>query len=222
MLLFGLLILGILIVIGMFSHQAEQNRRKDLAQFATLNGLSYSPEKVLQFDERFREFSFLHKGTRRYARHCMHGQLAGGNFLICEYHYQVNHHHGKNRRSQHYLSTLIMCHPPFNLKPLLIRPEGMMDKLKSSVGGYDISFSSEAFSKQFHVTSPDREWAYAVLQPQTIDLLLQRPNNLEYHMQHGWLCLRQKKGLNQQSLASLIHLAQTIIENIPDPYKVNQ
>ncbi|MCZ6810529.1 MAG: hypothetical protein O7D97_00875, partial [Planctomycetota bacterium] len=55
---------------------------------------------------------------------------------------------------------------------LLIRREGMFDKLAGAFGFDDIDFESAEFSKRFYVKSPDKRFAYDVIHPRMMEFLL--------------------------------------------------
>jgi hypothetical protein len=61
------------------------------------------------------------------------------------------------------------------LHPLIIRPENFMDKVTQFLGFEDINFELNEFSNRFHVTSPERQWAFDVLHQATMEFLLESP-----------------------------------------------
>jgi hypothetical protein len=62
--------------------------------------------------------------------------------------------------------------PYINVPDLLIRREGIFDKLKGAIGFDDIDFESAEFSKKFYVMSPDKKFAYDVVHPRMMEFLL--------------------------------------------------
>ena len=66
---------------------------------------------------------------------------------------------------------------PFrNVPDLLIRPEGFFDKVAGAFGFDDIDFESEEFSRAFFVKSSDKRFAYDVLHPRMLELLMAERN----------------------------------------------
>ena len=61
------------------------------------------------------------------------------------------------------------------LKPLFIRHETVFDRLADAVGFEGVQFESAAFSKAFHVRSPNRHWAFDVLPQATMEFLMDSP-----------------------------------------------
>jgi hypothetical protein len=140
------------IAIGIY---AASKRRKDLAEWALRNGLTFIAEKNRNFDSRYPGFSCLQKGDSRYACNIMTGGIAGRVFLGCDYHYAT----GSGKSRHHHNFSLVIVNSPILLEPLLIRPENLADKLVALAGFDDINFESAEFSRKFYVKAPDKKWA---------------------------------------------------------------
>ena len=82
----------------------------------------------------------------------------------------------------------MIVHPPWDTPPLLIRPEGIFDKIKSVIGFDDIDFESAEFSRKFYVKSTDKRFAYDVLHPRMMEFLLAEMPPL-IDIEDGALCL---------------------------------
>jgi hypothetical protein len=112
------------------------------------------------------------------------------------------------------LFTCVAVKADMPLIPLRIRPEIAADRLASALGFNDIDFESAAFSAAFHVSSPDRKWAYDVLPPRQIEFLLRRPRWwLELG---GWWCLvAVPGGLAAEKIPEAIATATGFLAGIP-------
>ncbi len=214
----GLIILfiGVAIVFVVFAHQAEKKKREQIRLYAQSRHLRFSPDKDRAFAKSFRDFRFLAQGSNRFAQYRMQGEVNGHQLLMCEYHYQVTSSNGKQTTTHHYWSTLVMLRPSFRLKPLAIRREGFFDKMKATFGWDDIDFASAEFSRQFHVSAPDRDWAFAVVQPATMDLLMRSDRDLGVYMEQGWLMLGYKKRMDLGRLENMISTGCRLLDEIPD------
>ena len=206
----------VVVVLIIISFHAEKKRRERIRLFAVQRGYRFFPGKDRDFARTFQEFRCLQQGSSRFAQYRMDGEWNGMNMRICEYHYQVTHGSGKNRSTHHYWSTLLMLQPDFYLKPLTIRREGVFDKMKGAFGWDDIDFSSAEFSRNFYVTSPDRDWAFAVVQPRTMDLLMQKGGEYEFHMQQGWLMVRMKQRMDLNRIDPMAKVGSELLALIPD------
>jgi len=209
--LFFIIFAIILMGIGL---QMEQKRRAALKAYAAEKGYTYVPGKNTRFDDEFRELQFVGQGSNRYLRHQMTGEVQGHRLWIGEYHYQVTTHNGKSSQTHHYFSTLVMLQPEYHLKDLSIRREGLFDKFKAAFGWDDIDFASAEFSRKFHVSAPDRDWAFAFIQPSTMEFLLQT-EGLEYHIRRGWLVVRNKNKIRPQQLAGMLETGLTLLKQVP-------
>ncbi|MBI1337790.1 MAG: hypothetical protein GC164_12625 [Phycisphaera sp.] len=166
----------LVIVLIVAGQQQQKKRREALSAWAASRGWTYSEAKDRSFDERFEGFGSLRSGSNRYAYNIITGRLDKRDVLAFDYHYQTTSTDSKGHTTthHHYFSAVII-HAAQPLKPLMIRPESVLDKISGFFGYDDIDFESAEFSRAFYVKSPDRRWAYDVLQPTTIEFLLQAP-----------------------------------------------
>ncbi|MHC4981599.1 MAG: DUF3137 domain-containing protein [Planctomycetota bacterium] len=69
------------------------------------------------------------------------------------------------------------------LRRLHIAPERLADKFQSRLTGQDINFESRAFNKKFVVRAESKKWAFAVITPRVMELLLARP---KFHVEFDY------------------------------------
>jgi len=161
---------------AIWNSRMKDKRRKELAGWAQANGLKFLPDKDHSVWMRYQPFKCLQRGEDRYAYNIMLG--TAGQRVTCgfDYHYETHSTNSKGQRQthHHYLSALVVD-AGLPLKPLFIRPEGLLDKVTEFVGIDDIDFESAEFSQKFFVKSTDRRWAYDVLHQKTMELMLAYP-----------------------------------------------
>ena len=180
MLIFFVLIvvaaIGAAIGFAVWNSRMKDKRRKELAGWAQVNGLKFLPEKDHSVWMRYQPFKCLQRGEDRYAYNIMVGTSGTRVMSAFDYHYETHSTNSKGQRQTHhpYLSALVVD-AGLPLKPLFIRPEGLLDKVTEFVGIDDIDFESAEFSQKFFVKSPDRRWAYDVLHQKTMELMLAYP-----------------------------------------------
>ncbi|MCW5776220.1 MAG: hypothetical protein KIS87_07275 [Phycisphaeraceae bacterium] len=172
---FLLLALAVLAVIGIAwaVHMASVRRREALAEVAARIGLRFDARRDRRHDNDYSHFEVFRQGHSRAAYNTISGtlSLAGRDCRIKtgDFTYTVNH--GKSSTTFN-LSYLIL-HLPFDTAPdLLIRREGVFDKLAGAFGFPDINFESSEFSRRFHVRCRDRKFAYDLVTPRMMDFLL--------------------------------------------------
>ena len=87
--------------------------------------------------------------------------------------YKVTTSSGKSTTTTTYRFSYLILHMPWSGVPdLLIRREGMFDKIAGVLGFDDIDFESAQFSRRFHVSSTDKRFAYDVIDPRMMEFLL--------------------------------------------------
>jgi hypothetical protein len=176
---FGTLVIGLAVL----SHYLNVKRRKDLEAEAARLGWTFVPDKDHGLSLRFPNLKCLNRGSNRYAFNLLSGQCSGRPACGFDYHYETYSTDSKgHRKTSHHWFSVAMIETDLPLKPLLIRPEGFFDRIGEFFGLDDIDFESAQFSREFHVTSPDRKWAFDVIHQATMEFLLDAPRfTIELH-----------------------------------------
>ncbi|MEC8652510.1 MAG: DUF3137 domain-containing protein [Planctomycetota bacterium] len=187
----------IMIIAGVIGYLREKQRREDLQALAQKLGLRFRASNDSSHDDEYAQFEIFRRGHSRVAKNTMTGtvELFGRacKLVTGDFRYKVTSGSGKNRRTTTYHFSYLIAHTPWDTPPLLVRPEGVWDKLKGAFGFDDIDFESDEFSRKFYVNSSDRKFAYDVLHPQMMEYLLQaRPPMID--IEGGALCLSGGRG----------------------------
>lgn len=168
-----------LVLIGglaIYQYYRSQQRQKDLMALAARQGWTFRHARDGGMEARFGAFSCLQTGSNRYAYNVLEGAYRQRNLCAFDYHYETYSTDSKgNRQTHHHYFSAAVLDVNLPLKPLLIRPEGFFDKIGEFFGLDDIDFESSQFSREFHVTSPDRRWAFDVIHQATMEFLLNAP-----------------------------------------------
>ena len=162
----------LIIALVAYGVYADRKRRAELSAWAAGRGLVLSREKIRDLDKTYPNFGCLRYGDTRYAYNTVRGRLNGREMLGFDYHYVTGS--GKNRQVHLFSAVILTSDVP--LKPLLIRPENVFDKISEFFGADDIDFESAEFSRRFYVKSPDKRWAYDVIHARTMEFLLASPS----------------------------------------------
>lgn len=206
----------LIIVLSIAGAQQRKKRREDLAVFAKQMGLYFNPSKDYSFDERYRFFDTLRQGDSRYAYNILTGDFEGRNIVGFDYHYETSSRDSDGDRtttSHHFSAVIFQAGLP--LTGLTIRPEGAFDRFKRLFGFDDIDFESAEFSRQFHVTSRDRQLAYDVIQPKTMEIMLERPRFYLYFEQ-GLVMVMRSGQFKPNDYRAALHLVDDILDHIPE------
>ncbi len=191
-------------------------RRKELASWASGNGLAFRPRRDNGFDERYRAFGCLRRGYSRCAYNIAEGDWNGRQVTAFDYRYVTGS--GKNRQTHHFSAVVLRSNVA--LKALRIRSENIFDRVTEFFGLDDIDFESAEFSREFHVKSPDKRWAYDVLHQRTMEFLLSMPRfSIEFDDRHviAW----RNRRFNVETFESVIAVVEGVLDRLPG-YVVRQ
>ncbi len=170
-LLFILFVAVVAVVFLLAARQAAR-RRAAWAELAPRLGCRYSAEDLHNIP-RVYPHPLFRRGSGRRAYNTIEGRIENRDILCFDYLYQERHGSGKNRRTETYYFTCLLVRPPIAFKPLFIRPETFLDRIGEFIGFDDIDFESDEFSRRFHVKCPDKKFAYDILHPRAMELLLE-------------------------------------------------
>jgi hypothetical protein len=193
------LVLAAIAIAGAIAAQKQAQARRDaLASLASELGFRFDPSKDADHDDEYAQFEIFRRGHSRSAYNTLTGDIdpAGPDngldplpVKMGDYIYKVTTSNGKTTTTHTYHFSYAILHLPYaNVPNLLIRPEGMFDKLAGALGFDDIDFESAEFSRKFHVKSGDKKFAYDVCHPRMIEFLMNgRPPTID--IEHGRCCL---------------------------------
>ena len=209
----GLPIFVLVIAVVLFAYNLWQSakRGKELAAWAASKGLSFSAAKDRAFADQFLAFRCLHRGRSQYAHNVAQGAWNGRYVYAFDYHYVTGS--GKSRRTHRFSS--IVLRSSVSLKPLHLRPEGILDRVTEFFGLDDIDFESAEFSRSFHVKSKDKRWAYDVLHPRTIEFLLSMPR-FSIQFDDRYVIVWKDHRFEPEAFETAIHIAEGILDRLPE------
>jgi len=166
-------LVAVAILYGVAAH--ARKRREDLRALAQELGLRFDATGDRSYHPMYAHPIFR-KGKSRKTSNTIWGVMAVGPFPIevqmGDYRYDTGS--GRSRET-HRISYALFRLPFFGTPDLLIRKEGLGDKILGGLGFDDIDFESEAFSRRFWVKSEDKRYAYDVIHPRMMEFLLNGP-----------------------------------------------
>ncbi len=172
-----IIFLAIGLTIAYFGHLQQQKRRQELSELAAELGWQFDSSQNPSHEDRYPQFAIFTRGHSRYAYHTLRGQtVIDGRVwpvVMGDYHFRETSGTGKNRSTHTYQFSYLLLELPFLRScDLMVRQEGVFDKLAGMIGFDDIDFESAEFSDRFHVKSSDKKFAYDVLHPRMMEFLL--------------------------------------------------
>jgi hypothetical protein len=174
-----LAVVGLFVFLAYVSHRQAKARAAAIAAVAgRLGWMFHGDIKDHDFDDRHPQFGCFRRGHSRFAHNRLSGRIrAFDTDLPAEagdYHYKITSGSGKNRSTRTYRFSYALVALPFGarLPSLRVRSENLFDKLAGAIGFEDIDFESAEFSRRHHVSSSDRRFAHALIDPRMIEFLL--------------------------------------------------
>jgi hypothetical protein len=208
-----MIIIAIIVVatIGYLSWRYEQKRSAELRSWAARRSFRFRAAKDRNLARQYPDFKRLHRGHSRFVKNVMTGRRR--DLEVTAFDYQYTTGHGKNRQTHRESAAIVRSAHP--LIPLHIRHEHIFDKVGEFLGFDDIDFESAEFSRKFHVSSPDRKWAYDVLHNRTIEFLMKECFcDLDCD---GWhVMIHRNRRFSPQEFGRAMDLAVGFLERIPD------
>lgn len=214
--------IGFAIFAAIHAHQKAKARIAALSAWAASKQLGFAQAKRHDFDDYHPQLQCLRRGSNRYAHNISSGQWGSVYTTAFDYHYETHSTDSKgNRQTHHHHYSCMLLKPEHPMKPLLIRREGLFDKIKAGFGFNDIDFESAEFSKKFFVTAKDKRWAYDVIHTRTMEMLLANQIGFSIECDHEALCVVAKKHLEPHGFEQAYHYGLAVIDGIPDYAKQN-
>ncbi|MCC6678495.1 MAG: hypothetical protein IT436_15275 [Phycisphaerales bacterium] len=195
----GLIVILVIVLLGLgitgaiFAHRQQQKRRQALAELAARLGWTFVPDHERPGRDEYSAFPAFTRGHSQARFNTLAGpvEICGrsAGAVMGDFRYKVTSSNGKTTTTRTYnFSYLIIDIPLPGVPDLVVRREHLLDKLAGALGFDDIDFESEEFSRKFHVTSPDRKFAYDVIHPRMMEFLMSG-GRAAVEIRCGRLCL---------------------------------
>ncbi len=207
---------GLVVAFGIYAYHQNQKRLAALREWANSRQFTFDEAHDSTFEDRFAEFECFREGKKRYAYNILEGTYRNFPVTAFEYHNETysKDKDGKEQTHHHYFSAVII-ETGLPLKPLWIRPENIFDKVGEFMGFDDIDFESAEFSRKFHVSSPDRRWAFDILHQKAMEFLLAAPR-LSLEMQTQRILVRGSGCFDADDYQAALDTAVGLMEMLPD------
>jgi hypothetical protein len=200
---------------------SSHNRRKELADWAQSKGLKPNPSAGVKMASRYWQLKCLQRGDEHYAFNVMEGMV--NNFKVCtfDYYYEtVTSSYGNRLEDRvihgRYYFSAVVIETDFQLKPMIIHTENIINKIAEYTRLHDINFESMEFNNKFHVKASDRRWAYDVVNQATMELLL---NHCRFNIElNGNYVIAYRDDLFSPGyFEEALQLLTGIVDNLPKP-----
>jgi len=202
----GLLAAGLFVAYVIRQAAAAEERRKrrlaEMRAFADGLGLGFSEQKDPYHDEHYAHFELFRQGFDRNAYNTIWGEIVHGGRrfgINCgDFTYKTRETYtttdskGRTRTRTrivtHYFSYFILELDIPNIPDLLIRREGLFDRIAAAFGKDDIDFESAEFSRRYFIKCDNRKFAYDLIHPRMMEFMLQtRPGLID--LENNRICI---------------------------------
>ena len=165
---------GAVLIAVIFSirQRTALKRLASLEAWADEAGLFISPLRDDMLLNQFSDLQCFDQGSDQFADNVISGAWQGYSVQAFDFHYTKEYGRSEVER----VFSALVVGAPSRLKPLFIRPAEFKDHLAQAFGAQDIHFESAEFNRIFVVQAPDRKWAFDVLHPRAMALLLRTPS----------------------------------------------
>jgi hypothetical protein len=188
----------------------EQALHREYRSLAGRHGWSYrEADAALPF--RHAALPLFRRGDSRHAAHVLEGTAGGMPFLACTYRYTTGS--GRTRRTHSH--RVVEVPMPIDGPALTIAPERLRHKAWQAVGGADLDFESDGFSRRFWVKAEDRRLAYDTITPAMMEFLLERSGRWTWHWHGRSLLLVRRGRLRAREVLPALELAHAFRALLP-------
>lgn len=210
-----LVVLVVVAVLGVmaFGLLQARKRREELAAFAVQHGWTHTARDN-SWTRRFSGPPFGRGHTRR-ATNVLQGQHDGRPMVAFDYSYQVTTGSGENRSTTTYHHSVIGLGVGRRLPALSVTPEGFFGRLVGRLTNRDIELESEDFNRAFTVTCPDRKFAFDVLHPRMMELLLRTPD-IAWRFEGDTLLAVSSGKHTPAEVLRVLHVLDAVLDGIPE------
>ena len=198
-------------LVALAAWYGDKQRRDTLAAWTASRGWRLEPGKKRGIDKDYPFLKIFTRGHSRRAKYVITGEFEGHPIRLMDYTYVTGS--GKNQTT-HRLGVAILA-VDLPLIGLTIRRENPLDKVSGFFGHEDINFESAEFSRRYHVSSPDRKWAYDVIHQRAMDFLLGGPG---YEINFGFqeIAVTKSGSFDPAGYEAALAQAKGLYDLIPD------
>ena len=219
--LFPVIVVGMLAVFGLLmylSWKAEQKRIAELRAYAARRGWTYT-ERDDSWHEAFTGSPF-HSGHNRQSTKVLHGTYDGRESAVFDYVYYTTesstdangHHHSHEEPHRFNVVALSLGAATPGLS---VSPEGAFGRLLGRLFNSDVELESEEFNRAFTVNADDRKFAFDVLHPRMMELLLQH-RDTAWRLDRGWLLTVEHASYELPDVERRLAFSDQLLDALPD------
>lgn len=176
-----------------------RQRRRLLSCWAEVHGMTLPNSTSHNFAVRFYDLPCTHWHGSGAAVNVMEGLWRGRRVVAFD--------------SSPYSAVIAISDIP--LKLLEVRPEKWLDRTMDSISPQDVDFEWAQFSREFAVTTPDRQWASQVIDARMMEFIARSPRFIIQFGGNAVIALREH-AFTPEEFMQAADVAVGILERIPE------
>jgi len=223
-------LVALVIYAAIQAEKARQQRIAEMRAYAQEAGLSFREEKDTSHDEEYAHFELFRRGFDRAAYNTIYGKMEYNDAVVdvnmgdftykTRETYTTTDSKGRTRTRtrivKHHFSYFIMELPYITMPDLLIRREGLFDRIASAFGKNDIDFESAEFSRKYYVKCNSRKFAYDIIHPRMMEFLLETKPGL-IDIENARICLADGYSVwKSPRFGHSLHWTRRFLDHWPD------
>lgn len=160
----------IILTVVLVGRYLAGERRRSLKEFSDRMHFTFYPGKSALLPGNYWDFELLSLGDSQQEYNIMVGDLEGFRLIMFDFKYETGV--GRFRRAHHV--SFAALNKNMDSPRLLIRPQSLLDGVKSKLVSKDIDFESDEFNRTYYVESKDKKFAYDVIYQKMMEFLLEK------------------------------------------------
>ncbi len=189
-------------------------RQQALRELAVSKGMKFARHDPFQLPNVFGQTKLCSVGRSRKARNVIFGPCSEGDLRYFDYKYTIRS--GKHSHTYRFGACGVQtdCH----FKPMIVRREGLFDKVAGFFGFDDVDLDHGEFNRRFYVHCEDKKFAYDVLTQRAMQFFLDR-RWLSMEIRWNYILFYRQGTPKVHDVSRLLDDAQTFVKMLPDYFK---
>jgi hypothetical protein len=219
--LVAVIVVGVVALIGLVLYlawRAEQKRIAELQAYAARRGWHYT-ERDDSWHRTFHGSPF-DSGHDRQSTKVLTGTHDGRQAAVFDFVYHTTEtstdaNGNRHSREEAHRFNVVALALGAATPGLSVSPEGAFGRLLGRMFNSDIELESDEFNRAFTVNADDRKFAFDVLHPRMMELLLQH-RDTAWRIDQGWLLVVERGTYEIPDVELRLDFADRLLDELPD------
>ncbi|MFO1533845.1 MAG: hypothetical protein ABR562_09190 [Thermoplasmatota archaeon] len=209
------LAVGIVFAVRAAIARAARIRAEYLA-IAARQGWEFIATDAYDRPGRYSGFTPFGKGDKRRAENVLSGPYQGTTVDLFTYRYEVTTSNGKTTQTTVYRNRIVAMQMPVAAPNLTLSKETLGKKIFDALGGEDIDFEWDEFSRRFWVKCDDRKFAYDAIDARMMEwLMAQADAGVDWQWRGRTLMVTKVGRFSPEECLPALAFAQGFRERLP-------